>query len=505
MSFFQALLEDAGTDLFLAIGDSTSGAGTNDNTGPGPTPTTGTAYYYRRSNNTVIPIGANDLEFASDPPADGCQWPQFCVDYYSKLKRKAVIIPSGVAGATYAPNGNNNNWSSSGDNYALAVSDAQATMTITGIEKLRAIFICCGINDANNAVSLATVESDLNSLVTRLTADFPNTDIVFCQIGTSGANFTTARIASIRKYIKNACENNTHCYIIGGFLSARSLGLYIADGIHLNQTGQNLIGSNYARWCHNRNYRKWGRSIMSSFHIDLSEPRKLLIAPIDDLLTDYFNHELLQVYVTPSEGSAYQDWTFTCVFNNGISGAVQIMGYTTDDNIDANGINESARPGYAQNLSGFEATQNDVFHAVKFKVVTTAAGTFATAYGGLNAGTIGVFLAQTNTNTIRYRVNDITNTEYTTDTKLQNDTEYLIARDGGTKYLFKNGSQVHSASVASTGVFDTSPNLSSNNNNGAANSWIEASYQWCRAGKHVGTNQSAFYAYLENIVDHWND
>lgn len=507
MSLFQSLLADGGRDLFIIIGDSTACSGTNNNTGPGPTPTANTAFYYRRDNNTVIPIEANDLEFAADPPADGSWAPQFAISYYTFSRRKAVVIPCGVNSSTFSDDGvDNNDWSTTGDNYAPMVADAQATMLLTGVNHISGIFISLGVNDANGAVTLATVQTDIASLVSRLHTDFPGTPIIFNQIGTMASANTNARSATIRKYIKDICISDAGCYLVGGMLSALSMGYYV-DGFHLNQDGQNQIGAIFSRWFENRNYRKWSRSIICSLRSDLSVLRKNLIEPIDDLLTDYFSHEMLYFFVQPQEQNAYLDWTFNVVFNNGIGGAETPLVFNVDSDLESVAAGDNtARGGWVPSISGLTSSQNDVFFAVKIKTATTALNTFGTVYGGLNAGsTIGNFLAQTTASAIRYRINDVTNTDYSGQAKFQNDTEYLVMRNGTTKALWINGSQVHSVVQASTGVFDTSANLSSNNAASLANSFYVGEFEWLRSGKHSTVNQPAFLAYLENIRDHWND
>lgn len=485
-----------GQQAILVIGDSTGGAGTNGTTGPGPTPTAGTAYYYRSSNNTVIEIGANDLEFARDSPSDGSQWPQFAVDFYNKIGKKAVIIPCAKGGSEISPNGvDNNNWSTTGDLYSVMIGDATSCMGILGVTKPRVIFIFLGINDSLGTSTLTTVESDLNSLVSRLQTSFPGTDIVFYQPGKTNVADNGSRLVPIRHYIKNAAINNSNVYLIGD-LGAGPSGLLV-DNIHRNQTGQNLAGSICARWVENSSYGKWSRAIISSHYSDLSTTRKNLIAGIDSNVAAYLSHEALFNFKTVSANDVWNDWCFYAVPTD--SGVIT---YTTNDSISTNGTTQYLRSGWAPSVSSITSSQDDVFIALKFKTVTTAAGTSATGYGGINAGTIGILLQQRSTG-IRFRINDITDTDYATDTQFAADTEYLVARDGGTKYLFKNGSSVASAAVASTGLMNVTPFLGCFNNNGAATNFLNASYEHFRAGKHTTADQAAFYTLMESIHDGW--
>lgn len=489
-----------GQQAFWVLGNSTSGAGTNGNTGVGPTPSNGTAYYHRRSNNTIIEIDGNDLEFAADPPSNGSQWPQFAITYNSESGYKPVIVPCGVQSATFAPDGvDSNDWSTTGDNYALALADINSVCTQLGVTRPKAVFIAEGINDANGSVDLATINTHIISLVDRIRERFGDVDIVFTQIGSTAA-LTNARIATIRYYIREICRTDANCHMIGGMINLKTAGLY-TDDFHLNQTGQNAIGNMYARWMKNSSYPKWARMIISSHVDELSTNRKNLIAGIDDHLTDYFNHDCLFFFKQTTANNAWLDWTFNTILNNSFVAVT----FTANTAISTNGSNQYCRPGFVPSFTNLISSQNDVFMSVKFGTVTTAAGTSATAFGGLNAGTIGFILLQTNTNVVRYRANDVTNTDYSGHTKLQNDTEYVVGRTGTTKALLVNGTSVHSATVSSTGDFDVSGNLGSNNGNGTPSSFLNASYVWYRAGSYTGVDHSAFYAFLENISDHWND
>jgi hypothetical protein len=490
-----------GQQAILVIGDSFT-KGSNDDTGPGPTPTAGTSFYYRSSNNTVIEIGANDLEFARNPPTDGSPWPQLAIDFNTITSRKAVIIPCGFGASTFAPNGDNNNWSTTGDNYAIAVGDAGNCMSLLGVTKLKAIIIILGINDARNAVSLATIQSDVASLITRLQTDFPDTDILVVQIGRSETAMGNDRIYAVRQYLKTACIDNDRVFMIGGLLGAPAAGLVSADNIHLSQTGNNAIGQILARWFQNDTYSKWARSVICSHYDDLSTLRKDLIADvIDNNLSDYLIHEALFNYKTTISANVFHDWAFFNVTNN-----VGTISFTANSHVSSNGTSTFMRPGLAQSINTYVSTQNDYFESVKIKVNNTAAGTGAIVLGAIDGGsTIATQLGQTSGSLLVYRVNDVTATTSNSETKLNGDAEYLIARNGTSKFLYKNAVQVHTAVVSSTGLNSVSQNLGSNNSNGTAASFINAEYEYLRAGKFVGMDQSAMYNSMETLVDNWNN
>lgn len=491
-----------GKQAFLIIGDSTA-KGSNDDTGPGPTPTPGTAYYYRRSNDTVIEIEDNDLEFAADPPTNGSPWPKFAIDYNANSGMKAVIIATARGGADYADNGDGNNWSTTGANYALALADASACLSVLGLTKLKAIFINMGPNDAASAVALGTVQTAINSLYSRLQSDFPNVDIVVTQPGRILAAVINSRLGPIRGYVKDVAINNDRVFLLGGFLSAYSAGDMTVGLVHLNQTGQNHVGAMFARWMKNSSYPKWARSIISSYYSDLSVTRKNLIASIDDHLASYLNHETLFMFkATVENDDAFHDWALlTCCDN--VTGAAIV---TPGSHIQTNGSSTYLDVGFAPDYSDYKQTQDDCFLAVKIKTHSTPAGTGCTILGLSSAGsTHGQQLTQTATSVLQYRVNDSTATQDGTDTNFQNNTEYMAARNGGTKYLFKNGVEIDSAGVASTDQSTFNQTLGANNNAGTVGGFANTSFEYLRNGKHVGTDHASFVVFLENVLNHWND
>lgn len=489
-----------GQGAILVLGDSLA-KGSNGDTGVGPTPTANTSFYYRSSNNTIAEIGAADLQFARNVPTNGSPWPKFCIDYNTKLSKKAVVVPCGFSSATITPNGNNNNWSASGDNYAIAVADANACMELLEVEKLKAIIIMLGINDSDDATDLQDVEDDARALINRLNTDFPNTDILWFQIGRNSTANNNVRINSIRKIIRDIAVDFDNVHLMGGYLAASPAGLVSGDNTHLSQTGQNEIGEIAARWFENSTYNKWARGVMSScFYDDLSTLRKNLIAPLDNHLASLLEQETTLLFKNTIQNNIWADWTYSVIPANTAS-----IGFSANQHISSNGTASHMRHAFVPSFAQI-ATQTDIFEAIKIKTVTTAAGTAGSAFGGNNTGrTVSCLLRQTTGSTVQYEMNDASLTTYTGDTKLQNDTEYVVARSGGDIYLYKNGVQVHTASVASTGLSAISQNLGANNNDGTANSFLNATYEWFRAGRQTGVDHAAFYDFMENIIDHWND
>lgn len=482
-----------GRQAFLIIGDSTS-AGSNNSTGNGPAPVSGTAYYYRRATTDIV-------EMATDIVAAplGSQYPQFCTSYYNGSGKKAVIIPAGVGGSNFVPRtGETANWSTTGTCYALAVTDANNALAQLGLTKLKCIFLSSlGINDARGDATLNDIEAGIESLISRLQADFPDTDILIEQIGRSEVGSLTSKIGSVRKFLKAQALAKDQVFLMGGIMSMTGAGGYGADNLHPNQTGNNWRGEMYARWMLNSTHSKWARSIIASHFDDLSTARKNLIATfIDSNLTAYLEHDMLFNFKTTTVNNTYSDWCF-------LAGGFNTNSvFTANDSIATNGSSTYFRDGYVRDYLGLKSEQNDTFGAVKIKTNSTAAGTLATAYGGSN-GTSAVLVQQTAASLLGYRVNDNTATTSNSETAFSNNSEYLFGRSGTGKFLYKDGVQVGTATQASVSVNTTQSYVGAFNSNGTANTFLNGTFEYIRAGKFTTVNHATFKAAMDTLLASW--
>lgn len=492
-----------GQQAFLVIGDSIA-KGTSASVGP--TPTDGTAYYYRRSNNTVIEIDNQDLILAdvANRPNVGSPWPQFAINYnLIDTSKKAVIIPTAVGASNFANQGVASDcWDPtvSGSLYDTAVMDAQACMSVMGVTKLKGIIIILGINDARGTVGLDTTQAAIDSFFVQIQIDFPNVPIMVYQIGRSEVTTVDARIGAVRQYLKTVCENNTNVVMMGTVLAAEGAGYVSGGDIHLTQAGNNEAGKSAARWHANPSYSKWAREIIASHFDDLSTTRKDLIEDlITGNLTAYLNHEGLFNLKTTIIENCYLDWAFLCCPPSGLS-----FTFSANSHIAGNGTSFYFRSNYVQSFLNLVSSQNDFFKSSKVLTSTTAAGTGATLFGNTDAAAIRTSISQSSGSQINYVVNDFTVTAWASgDTKFQAASEYLIARNGGNKYLYKNGSQVHTAAVASTGINAKVQSELAFLNNVTVQGWLNAEIQDIRHGKFTAVDPATFYAAMETLRAGW--
>jgi hypothetical protein len=148
----------------------------------------------------------------------------------------------------------------------------------------------------------------------------------------------------------------------------------------------------------------------------------------------------------------------------------------------------------------FKATQNDGFCGIKVKTNrSTAGGTTRAAIGGGSA-TSQTVIGQTNTSTLYYRYNDLTTSTYASETKLQDNSFYVTGRNSGTKYLYKNGSELANASVASVATFSPFMNAGCINGNGTNSGFIDMDFEYEVGGKYSTVNQTTLYNAMEALV-----
>lgn len=225
---------------FLIIGDSIARGTSN---GDGPTPAAGTVYEYI---NSVVQVGSTDLNNA----VTGSQWPKFGIDYNAATGFKPVFINRAEGGSEFSPNGDTNNWSTSGNRYGIAQTAAENCLSAMGVTQLRAIFIVLGVNDARGSVDLAQIQLDVDSLFNRLQIDYPGTPVYMVNVGRTESAISNARIDAVRSYI-TAAINGSSLFKMAFDLRDYAVNnpeYYGDDNLHLNQTGCDALGAELASY-----------------------------------------------------------------------------------------------------------------------------------------------------------------------------------------------------------------------------------------------------------------
>lgn len=490
-------VSDGGTDdttadgkqAFAFLGDSWI-EGSNNTNGPGPTPTAGTAYQY--NGTTVVEIQNADVY--NVVAGGGTCMPKFCIDYNTKTGSKAVCIPLGSGGSEFYPNGDNNNWYSSGTRRGVAQTQISGCLTALGLVKLKGAFLSLGINDFRSANNITDIRTGIDSFFLWWTTTYPGIPIYVAQIGFDGSNLHVTKQYQIAERILY----NAQLYPdVKMFFNNRSLigaGGRGADNLHPNQVGQDFMGASAARAAalEGAGYSKWTQSILSSWYSDITTTRKnLLETCVTSIGAELFKLESLHWLKVSTANDIFCDLTFLGYGTN--SSAVVNL----NDNVSTtSGSSHSFITAFNPSVNILRAGQNDVFYVAKIK--TNASAGSAALFGvstplfRLSQAASGVFGS----------INSTTALTYETETTFQSNQSYGIARNGASQIILKNGASVDSDAVASTGLANRQMRNGAIDQ-GTVSSYITCQYEYVLGGKYSTINLSAVLSALNTMAAAW--
>lgn len=498
MSFFHSLLSAIvtspdttpdGKQVELIIGDSTAGD-TSSALTLGPTTPSDSCYLWNGSG--ITELTTDDINNAG--PTYGTLWKKYALDWNASSGRKPVFVNEASAGSEASPNGDNNNWSTSGDLYATAISNCDAALAFLNLTLPAVIHISLCINDVRGAVSLSTINTDLISLIDRLQAKYPGVPILLENIGRDETNLYSARIAAVRKYIKNIALTYADVHIVDGNTSLPANSLMAADNLHPSQAGNNERGAKRARWRINSSYSKWARSIIASHYDDLSTTIK---DGWESFMTaaqsEYLDLDQLLILRNTDKKNTLVDF--------GYLAAPQDQGFTFNANtsISFNGSSTYYAPSLVPTGLWNKASQDDFVRMVKVVTATTAAGSSASLSSAYD-GTIRIRMVQTSSSLISIISNAATATTNGTDTKYQANTWHGQGRDGGNQYLIKGSTDLATGAVASTGLCDRAPVLGAEDANGSITLYWNGSVACAYTGKRTTIDLSVLNSALDTLL-----
>jgi hypothetical protein len=503
MSFFHALLSqkigdeftNAGHQIFGIVGDSNAD-------GRGVTiPTVSAGVLYLFNGTSFDEITTQTVANAGDY---GSIWQQFATDYNSDTGYKVNIVNGASGGAEFYPNGDNNNWYTSGDLYSAFTTKLDAALTARSIQKPRAIFINCGINDVRGSISTSNIRTGVSSLVSRLKSDYPGTPILFIQIGRSETSAITENLIEARKVIVDQCESDADCYIAGSALGIIGAGQYNVDNLHYSTTGCNSIGSQVARWFKNSAYtNKWVRAIISCHFDELSTTRKNLInSKIGGIYTrgDYFKIAQYLNFVTTEENNCWVDFAFLGFGFTGFNEPP--ASFTANTYITTDGSSSFLTPSYINAFYNSVTGQDDFMMGIDIETFSTAGGVLSIAFGGTD-GTSICYVRQTASNTVQFVANDGTPSTGS-GTAIADNAFVALARNGGTQYQLTETTEVASAAVASNGQCGVLSRIGNFNNNGTLGSWWSAMNVRCFMATTYSDIDTQTIVDLLDISRDWN-
>lgn len=502
-----------GKQVIHIVGDSLFAGNTDSGTAI-PDAIPGAVFQCDSTGNTITEVVGKHIFGEST----GSPWIQYANQRYLTSGLKTIICNTAVGGSTVYPSssasgGTANTWYPGGARYTAGSSKLANCLSAAGVSKQRVTFISCGINDEQSPTALSDVQLGVESLRSRLLADYPGVKIVWCNFGwlainsliTRASNITTARARFIRKITMEQARDYENLCMGPYWGSLAQNSLMRTGDIHFNDAGNVQVGSMLNRWMMNSSYTKEARAIIASHYDDLSTQRKNAIQQfINDYgLTDYYRTDTIIRYVTTDVRNIYLDWSLK-------GGCTNAGGFTLNANqsISLNGssncINTGSFPG--SSVNGSYATQDNAFFAQK--IVTARDPNINTfAFGGaLNTASYCSLRQLAGGAGLQWRINETSNVHnYTGVANFANNTVYGVIRDGATSSgLIINDQIVHtstSPSVSSipsqvfTGVLAT--------NESASTEWMDGDFGWVVQGPANMNWQNAIRR-LNELDVNWN-
>lgn len=479
-----------GRQAFLIIGDSNAD-------GRGETiPTVPSNTLFKFNGSTFDEITTQSV--ANDDNTKGSSWQQMAIDYKAATGLRSCIIQRGLGGSEFYPNGDTNNWFTTGTLYAAAVTAANSALTALNISKLKCIIINLGINDIRSSNSDTNINAAVDSLISRLTADFPFTNIVFVIPGREEVSDTTktSRAYFLRRYIAGKAATTDNVHVCCNAFSFTGSGMMNADLLHYTQAGYNALGSMMSRWLTNTAYSKWSRSVISSMFDDITLTRKGLMSTFIDSQVangNYFRLEGLNLYKTSTLNNIFVDISFCgYVLNQGAT-------FVTNSHIATDGSTSNLIASFTPSIYLGQSGRNDVIFGVKTKNVNTAAGVVAGLFGGTSTEIFRIAQSATKVNgAVNY-----TSTFDGTDANLQSNTLYSAARSGTSEFIIKNATIDATRVQASTGTFSGAIRIGCLITGGSATNRLNAQYEYSYASRYTLFDQADFYSKIETLMTNW--
>lgn len=422
-------------DLFLIIGDS-NGDGRGSTI---PTIPSETLYNWNGSafDEITTQTVANDGSY-------GSAWQQMAVNFRNSFGRPVYIVNKCSGGSEFYPNGDNNNWYTSGTLYSPAVTAANAAKTALAITRL-SVIVCLGINDIRGAQTTGNIQTAMASLMTRLNSDFSTPEIYIIMPGRDDiTGYNGSRHQVVRRLLMNhATDANIH--IVAQMLPLANWSLYDVDNLHLTQTGYNLLGAQIARYFIHSSYAKETRSILASFKNDVSAAVKSAINTFVTSFTSFYaTVDSFYILVGSDADNKKVDW--------GLLSAPQFISVTdATAGVTTAGTSSSyIRTNLFHDLqSTTRSTVTDFAEFVKTGTVTTSGATSAFLFGKSQSGvSLRIYQGGSALNVQAYDAGGDSNGA---ETKFADNAVYAIARNGTNKMMKKDSSDVISVTVASTG------------------------------------------------------
>lgn len=482
-----------GIDAFGVIGDSNAnGAATTNQTTCPPD----TLYNFNHTNIYQITTQTVNTEI---PDGRLGSFMQPFANEYKKLTGRKTLLINGAHGQSVVYTGVYS-WYTSGFLYADFKAKVERGLATSGINKLKGIIINVGINDLRVGTTVADITTGYQSLISRLTTDFPDVPILIIQVGRSETIITNNNYYRVREMIVDLANANANVHMCGSavFFAPLTTTYYESDALHYNGEMMKVLGRQLATWFTIPEYSKWGRSVIASmFNLPDHRRRKLIDNFISSQVTsgNYFVMDALHVLKTNSELNLYMDWSFMG------AGFKRSSTWIENDSVSTDGVATYYDTSYNSTDFTSRSTTTDMLFGVKVKTRTTT--TASSLLGASNLGVIFNLLQQASPSTILYRSYDATNSAGT-DVLVQANTLYSVGRSGTTKNIFKDKTSHASAVQAATGsTSNYTFGVGAINASGTRSGFLAASFEYVFAASQTGFNLTSFYDEMEALIAAW--
>jgi hypothetical protein len=471
-----------GEELYLIIGESNAGD-TTAAVGVGVTTPDGVCGKFNVAGNGWDYLTTGDMNKAG--PTYGTGYKRFALNRYNRNGMKSLFVNEAAGGSEFIPNGDNNNWSNTGTLYATMKTRANNALTLKNVNRFRAVRITLGSNDIRNgALTLPDIYAGMVSLVERINADFftPKICMTICNFYDGATSSMDARKWGMLKNYFDLAAAYPNVELVGNMFNMWTWGYGFGDQLHLTTPGYEIMEAQFERNVSSSETELEVRRMQVNLKNDPTTLQKAGIKSFYD--KGYFTYlDGLQTFVGGStdRDQLLYDWVgYTCPLD------------TNFDVVDNNLIHTDATPKYVSSnfipsIGARKTSATNFIEGVRTGVNNVAAGTAGIPFGNNSGVLIRVF--QTTSSNVFWSANITTNTTYTGWTKIPDNTEVAVGRNGGTQYLFGNGTilqQVNNTAGSAASGF------SRIGGNGSAGFYMDCQFKhWYRIA-HVGVNYAQF-------------
>lgn len=477
----------AGEELYLVIGESNAG----DTTAAVGVGVTTPATICGKWNGTSFDyLTTGDMNNAG--PTYGTGYKRFALNRYNRTGMKSLFVNRAVGGSEFITNGDTNNWSETGVNYAPMVTAANAALANKEVNRFRAIRIVLGSNDIRTgALNLPNIYAGMVSLIERLNADFftPKIYMTITNFYDGATSSMDARKWGMLKNFFDLATAYSNVELDSSMFNFWTWGLGFGDQLHLTTPGYEVLGAQWERAVSSAETNRDIRRIQCMMHNDPTTAQKAAIKSFYD--AGWFQYlEGLQPYVGGVRNQLLNDFVgWTAPLDSGF------------DVANANYIHTDATPKYISSnfipsVGNRIASHTDFIEGVKTGVNLTPVATAGIAFGNPSGVLNRIF--QTTASNIFWSANKTTNNTYTGFTKIPDNSYIAIGRNGTAETLYGNAGTSLQNATSTAGAAANS--FSRIGGNGNAGFWLDCQYScWFRI-RSSGVNFPAFLADLTTLL-----